>query len=314
MLLRSSRKMEEVCSEYLEKLKTDGKKQSTRANYYQKIYKYLKPLLELKIKNIKKSDYNDLIKILKETLSTKTINDIIILLNSILLFAFKQCYIKEHIKIKKIEDESEDTDDIEILTDEEQDKLVEYLLSDLNYFNFSILLTLRTGIRVGELSALTTTNYHNDFIAIKYTLQRVKNIDNKDISKKTIIVITEPKTKKSRRKIPFDELIISTKKELEYRENENDYIVTGTNHFMEPRTIENNFEKILIKCGINHRKFHILRHTFAMNCVRSGMSIEMLAELLGHSNIEVTRQYYIHYSLEMKRAELEKINKHKCNS
>lgn len=312
MLLRSSKKIEEVCTEYLEKLKSDGKKQSTRANYYQKIYKYLLPLLELKIKDIKKSDYNDLINILKETLSTKTINDIIILLNSILLFAFKQRYIKEYIKIKKIEDESDDTDDIEILTDEEQDKLIDYLLSDLNYLNFSILLTLRTGIRVGELSALTTANYHNDFIAIKYTLQRVKNIDNKDISKKTIIVITEPKTKKSRRKIPFDELIISTKKELEYREN--DYIVTGTNHFMEPRTIENNFEKILIKCGINHRKFHILRHTFAMNCVRSGMSIEMLAELLGHSNIEVTRQYYIHYSLEMKRAELEKINKHKCNS
>ena len=47
-----------------------------------------------------------------------------------------------------------------------------------------------------------------------------------------------------------------------------------------------------------------------MNCVKGGMSIELLSELLGHSSIKTTRKYYIHYDLEIKKEELKKVHLH----
>ena len=60
MLLRS-KKTEDVCKEFLEKLKSERKKLSTRANYQQKIYKYILPNLPFLAKKIRKSDCDCLI-------------------------------------------------------------------------------------------------------------------------------------------------------------------------------------------------------------------------------------------------------------
>ncbi len=305
MLLRS-KKTEDVCKEFLEKLKSERKKLSTRANYQQKIYKYILPNLPFLAKKIRKSDCDCLINSLKETLSYKSINDIIILMNSIFIFSFEKKYMKKLIKLAKTEEHP--VDNIEVFTKEEQEKLQEYLLSHLDYFNFSVLLALGSGIRIGELSALTNDNFFDDFIAVKYTLQRVKNIDSNGKSPQTIIVISEAKSKKSIREVPFNDIIINTKKTLVY--NKSSYILTGSSDFIEPRSIERRFKKILVDCKIKYRKFHTLRHTFAMNCVKGGMSIELLSELLGHSSIKTTRKYYIHYDLEIKKEELKKVHLH----
>ena len=154
----------------------------------------------------------------------------------------------------------------------------------------------------------TNDNFFDDFIAVKYTLQRVKNIDSNGKSPQTIIVISEAKSKKSIREVPFNDIIINTKKTLVY--NKSSYILTGSSDFIEPRSIERRFKKILVDCKIKYRKFHTLRHTFAMNCVKGGMSIELLSELLGHSSIKTTRKYYIHYDLEIKKEELKKVHLH----
>lgn len=307
-MLRRSISTKIVCKEYIEKLKISGKKLSTRANYIQKIEKYMLPNLPMTLKDIRKSHCDTLINVLQESLSNKSVNDIIILMNSILKFAFEQNYIKKVIIIDKLDDNA--PDNIEIFTDIEQEILIKYILSHMDYFNFSVLLSLMTGIRIGELSALTTENMHDDFIEVNYTLQRVKNIDNQNIQPKTIIDISEPKSKNSKRTIPMPSMLRQVKRRLDYKEAT--YIVTGSKYPMEPRTIERNYKKILTDCNIVYRKFHTLRHTFAMNCVVTNMRIEMLAELLGHSSTEITKKYYIHFSLEMKKAELEKA--HACRN
>lgn len=52
----------------------------------------------------------------------------------------------------------------------------------------------------------------------------------------------------------------------------------------------------------------ILRHTFAQNCLRSGMNIYMLKELMGHSSIKVTERYLHSAPTEEKRTAIEKIS------
>ena len=78
--------------------------------------------------------------------------------------------MKKLIKLAKTEEHP--VDNIEVFTKEEQEKLQEYLLSHLDYFNFSVLLALGSGIRIGELSALTNDNFRSiyfenfDFVRI----------------------------------------------------------------------------------------------------------------------------------------------------
>jgi site-specific recombinase XerD len=53
------------------------------------------------------------------------------------------------------------------------------------------------------------------------------------------------------------------------------------------------FSKYLKKAGLSHKKYtlHCLRHTYASELLSAGMPLESLQQLLGHSNVEVTRRY-----------------------
>ena len=76
---------------------------------------------------------------------------------------------------------------------------------------------------------------------------------------------------------------------------------------MEPRNYQRVFKRCLKKCNIDDYNFHILRHTFATNCVRIGMDVKSLSELLGHSNVNITLNKYVHSSYNAQKRFLEKL-------
>ena len=49
---------------------------------------------------------------------------------------------------------------------------------------------------------------------------------------------------------------------------------------------------------------HILRHTFATRCIEAGMKPKTLQMLLGHSNIGITMNLYVHTTEEEKKKEM----------
>jgi site-specific recombinase XerD len=59
--------------------------------------------------------------------------------------------------------------------------------------------------------------------------------------------------------------------------------------------------------GLESYSFHALRHTFATRCVEQGFDTKSLSEILGHANISTTLAFYVHPSLEQKRAQMEKL-------
>ena len=61
----------------------------------------------------------------------------------------------------------------------------------------------------------------------------------------------------------------------------------------------------LHESSITH--FHSLRHYFASDCVRLGFDIKSLSELLGHSNVEITLNRYVHSSFDQKREYMNRI-------
>jgi len=108
----------------------------------------------------------------------------------------------------------------------------------------------------------------------------------------------EPKSVFSKREIPLSEDIVTLL--APYHTNSVRYVVNGDRP-MEPRTYQNKFHSYLKMAGVEKRNFHILRHTFATNCINSGTDIKSLSEILGHSDVKITLYRYVHPAFETKR-------------
>ena len=137
-------------------------------------------------------------------------------------------------------------------------------------------------------------------------MQRIQNF--KGDKNKTDIIISSPKSECSIREIPVPQFIIDLIIENNlYKRNA--YLLTGeATRFIEPRTLENKFNKIASICNIENVTFHMIRHTFASNCIEAGVDAKSLSEILGHSSAKVTLDRYVHSSLELKRINMDKLS------
>ena len=77
-------------------------------------------------------------------------------------------------------------------------------------------------------------------------------------------------------------------------------LLTGTEDYMELRTMQYRMEKYTRDCGLEGVHFHTLRHTFATRAVEVGFEIKSLSEILGHANTTITLDRYVHASMELK--------------
>ena len=90
--------------------------------------------------------------------------------------------------------------------------------------------------------------------------------------------------------------------------SKNSYFLTGSEFiYLEPRSYQRIFKKILDNCNINNFHFHQLRHTFATDCINVGMDTKSLSEVLGHSNVTITLNRYVHSSFQAKKKYLERL-------
>lgn len=121
---------------------------------------------------------------------------------------------------------------------------------------------------------------------------------------KTILLETEPKSIYSRREIPLSDAMLN---QLITLHNKEEYIF-GRDKPLEPRTLQNYFKRILEDAGQTPKNFHILRHTFATNCIEGGTDVKSLSELLGHSDIQITLNRYVHPSMETKRKCMDRLS------
>lgn len=86
------------------------------------------------------------------------------------------------------------------------------------------------------------------------------------------------------------------------------FFLTGSNQkYIEPRYLQTIFKQVLKKNKIKPYKFHVLRHTFATQCIEVGMDVKSLSQILGHSNVNITMNRYVHSSYRLQKKYLEKI-------
>lgn len=190
------------------------------------------------------------------------------------------------------------------LTREEQKRIEQLCIKSKKKNYIGIILCLYTGIRIGELLALTweNINLEKGYIHIKASVSVLK------IKGHIQKVCDTPKTKKSNRIIPLPKNIVPLLKKYK-RISKCEYIVhTANNQMVETRSYQRTFQSILHKCKIQHYNFHCLRHTFATRALELGMDIKTLSEILGHTNVSITLNRYAHSLTDFKIQQMNKLN------
>lgn len=86
------------------------------------------------------------------------------------------------------------------------------------------------------------------------------------------------------------------------------FILTGDKtRYIEPRTMQNRFKSYIKISGIADANYHSLRHTFATRCVEVGFELKSLSEVLGHANVNITLNRYVHSSFDLKHNNMKKL-------
>lgn len=284
-------------------------KESTCATYFQHIEKHIKPYF--KKKSIRKITHKDIQEFLdfqasngrldnNGGLSDKTIKDILNVIKLSLNYAIDQNYVKEinlNFKIKNSNKKAV------LLSKTELKILIKYLKKENTNFNRGVLLIICSGIRIGEICALKNEDFNlveKEFV-INKTLQRVPCIDNE--KRKTKVIIQEAKTLNSTRRIPIP---ISYYDFLELGKKD-DYFLTQTSNFMEPRAFRYKFKKILNDLNLPNVTVHSLRHSFASQCIELGFDYNCLSEILGHSSPSTTMNIYVHSKKDFKKKCMDRV-------
>lgn len=176
-------------------------------------------------------------------------------------------------------------------------------------------LLINTGLRMSELLALKwkadidlenrTLTVHNNVVFVK---DRSKEKGYKLLEQDTV------KTEAGQdRTIPLNDDAYAALLDLKQVTGEEAYVMTTSEKTqVKPRQLDQMFRRIAVATGLPEDKIfgvHSLRHTFATLLLSNGVEIKTVSELLGHSDVTITYNTYIHVIKEQKAKALEAIPK-----
>lgn len=197
---------------------------------------------------------------------------------------------------------------LEILSKEEQRRLEIYLADRRDKVSLGVMISMYSGLRIGEVCALSweDIDLQAKVIHVRHTVSRIRSTDPKS-GRQTTLILDTPKTIASVRDIPISSVLLSRLLEVN-KTSSIGYVLSDTLSFISPRTYEYRFHRLLNDCGINQVSYHTLRHTFATRCIEAGVDVKSLSEMLGHANVGITLNTYVHSSMDLKRRQLEKLH------
>ena len=180
---------------------------------------------------------------------------------------------------------------IEAYTDEEQTALQSVLSGRQRNGYAAIALMIETGLRVGEALALRWQDVQltRKRIYVRNTVVRLAN-------RKQSFVQDSVKSESSRRTVPLTPEATRLLERL-YERRKNEWVFI--NRDGERLSYEALRYQTRIACQeaeIEYRGEHVFRHTFATNCYHKGVDVKILSRLLGHADVNITYNIYVHLS------------------
>ena len=198
---------------------------------------------------------------------------------------------------------------IDVLTKEQQKRLVGYLTDNLSFRNLGILICLMSGLRIGEICALQWKDLDTEagVIHVTKSLNRLYLADGNE--REYLLQVNSPKTASSVRDIPMSRKLIQNIKPFRKLMNPGYYVLTNAATPLEPRYMRDYFTRLMVRLGMPPVRFHALRHSFATRCIESNCDYKTVSTILGHASLATTMDLYVHPGLEDKKRVIEKMSR-----
>ena len=286
---------------------------TTADNYHRSIESHVIPRIgEIKLKKLTSRDIQKMYKDLQENgrlrksqkrekpgLSNSTVRGIHMMLHNALDRAVKERLIlrnpTEDCIIPKIQKQ-----EMKILHPEDMKAYLE--AADKRGVLPMFYLELVTGIRKGELTALLWSDLDEERRTVSVSKQAVEDRNRN-------VTISRPKTENSVRKISIPQSAVELLRQEHKNHPDNPWMFPSprTGEMYHPDSIAKLHEKILRDTGLEHIRFHDLRHTFATMALQNGVDVKTVSSMLGHYDAGFTLRTYTHATRQMQEQAAERM-------
>ena len=163
-------------------------------------------------------------------------------------------------------------------------------------------LELVSGIRKGELVALRWEDLDVEHRTISVSKQALGGLGKE-------LVVNRPKTENSIRAISIPQDAVDLLVQAHEKHPENPYLFPSplTGGMYHPDSVVNLHKKILKDAGLEHIRFHDLRHTFATMALQNGVDVKTVSNMLGHYDAGFTLRTYTHATRQMQEQAAKKM-------
>jgi integrase len=199
---------------------------------------------------------------------------------------------------------------------DEQFKFIEEV--DGNENEMLYITALDSGLRQGELFALTwdDIDFENKYIYVNKSFKSIKNIGSGEYEE----LVQTPKTGTSTRTVPIPDHLASKLKLHRLNQKaiklkmgnlyiDNKLVFCNIyGGYLDSSNIRKRLKRLLSKIGLEDRKFHDLRHTYATRLFELGEEAKTVQKLLGHSSISITLDTYTHVLDRLKKRAASKLD------
>lgn len=284
---------------------------NTVRNYTERYFKNIEPIIGGKLLNNVNTIHCQTImnRMGDEGYKTTTIYQAKITLYNMLDYAYQNDVILKNPCNKMVKhDVGLPSDKKQALTIEQQKAFCNIIKG--NAYEYQYRFLMQTGLRTGEMIGLrwSDVDFDNRIITINRTMEYRHSTGEWRVG--------EPKSKSGYRKVPLTAEAVEILK-LQKQKNCKIKVVpmewidvvflckNGTP--VKNSTYDTMLFKLCDKAGIGRFSMHVLRHTFATRCIEAGMMPKTLQTILGHSNIGITMNLYVHTTEEQKQKEIDLI-------
>ena len=295
---------------WIDNVKGDNIRYNTRRNYNERYEKNIKQHIgDMLLKDIKPLHCQNVLNNMSEKYANSVIEHSRLVMWMMFDSALENELITKNPVTKSVKCTSgRKPKEKRALTIDEQRLFLETVKNSSNYNQYAFVL--QTGLRVGELIGLrwSDIDFKNKILHIRRTMEYRHCYGEWRIG--------EPKTKNSVRDIPLTQEAINILKNQKEKLRKIKIIpieFSDTVFLCKKGTPTKNSAydtKLFYYCdkaGIPRFSMHVLRHTFATRCIESGMRPKTLQMILGHSNIGITMNLYVHVTDDEKAKEIENI-------
>ena len=296
---------------WIEEIKGNTVRRNTKRNYSERYMHNIKDELgDMIISEVKPMHCQRVLNLMEEEYKGSTMEQCRITMYNIFADALENKIILTNPVTKSVKCPKKVESKIRFLTKEEHIKFLEVAKNSSNYYQYALIL--QTGLRAGELTGLKWSDI--DFE--KRTLSVNRSMEFRYSEQK--FLTGEPKSKSGYRTIPLTQEaynILKAKEQERSLEKVRDIrfkdivFINRKGTPTKNSAYDSTLYKLAKKAGIEKLSMHSLRHTFATRAIEAGMRPKTLQKLLGHSNIGITMNLYVHVSEDEKEKEMQKLEK-----